>query len=189
MVEIVKQLKGPHFKQMAGLESLYYSGEFITDWQDAWDWYVYSEDTCVAVSSKDGIVGFMNLFPISERFYEIVSEGGEFDGYLDLSDVLRIRDADAQRYPLFLSCVVIHRDYRKTEALKLILAEYRERYEAYREKGTVIEKVITHNVTEDGRKFSERMGFTIHKELKDGTTVAVANYSDFIAAIDKLIGD
>lgn len=186
MVEIVKQLKAQHFKQMAGLEALYYSGDFITTWKDAYDWYTYSEDTCMAAADEGTIVGFMNLFPIADRFYRVVAEGGEFDGYLDLPDVLRIRDGDEARYQLFLSCVVVHQDYRKTNALGLILSEYLKRYEDYRAKGAVIDKVITHNVTEDGRRFSEKMGFKLIKTLEDGTTIAEAEYDTFIAAIERL---
>jgi len=179
-MHIKTQLTRRDFKQMATIEALYYEEKYITDWQDSYDWFVYSKDTIVAVEEQDNIVGFMNLFPISDQLYEQIHGAGYHEGYLDLNDVLRVRDGVQDAYHLFLSCVVVHPNHRKSNALNIILAEYASRYEAYRLRGTGFKMVITHNVTEDGLKFSNRLGFTQVTKTNDGTHICKINYDDFI---------
>jgi len=180
---LVSKLKPKHFKEMAAIEARYYSDEFITDWQDAYDWYLYSEDTCVAVADHDKVIAFMNLFPISERFYGLIATGGSHDGFLDLSDVLRIRDDASGDYSLFLSCLAVHPEYRKSQGLNMVIKEYVSRYRAYQLHGARFNSVITHNVTRDGERFSERMAFEHVLSMNNKTTVSVAEFERFMACM------
>mgnify|MGYP004704844693 CR=1 FL=1 len=183
MLNVIKQLKPKHFKEMAAIEAKYYSGDFITDWEDAYEWYLYSEDTCVAVAEQNQVVAFMNLFPISDQFYNLIETGATHDGYLELSDVHRVRDALQSCYSLFLSCLAVHPSFRKTDALNLVIKEYANRYLSYVGQGISFNKVITHNVTQDGARFSERMGFNQINILENNTTVAQAQFDCFIHAM------
>lgn len=180
MARAIETLKPKHFKAMALLEAKYYSEDFITDWEDAYDWYLYSRDTCIAVEEDNQLVGFMNLFPVSKAFYDKIATGKDHDGFLELEDVLRISDEPSGCYNLFLSCIVVDDAYRKSNALETIIGAYLSRYQAHCEHGAKIEYIITHNVTAAGRRFSERMGFKQVLQLADGSTVAEVSYLDFV---------
>ena len=60
---------------------------------------------------------------------------------------------------LLLSCVLVDEEYRKTDALKILLDAHLNYYRSFEDRGIRIGNVITSNVTEAGERFSERMGF------------------------------
>lgn len=179
---IKENLSRKDFQRMAEIEALYYDSEYITDWEDSYDWYVFSKDTVVAVAEGNVIVAFMNLFPVSDEFYKVIYEGSHHEGYLDLDDVLRIRDGMQESYHLFLSCVAVHPDYRKSEALAMILDAYSQKYTAYLDAGYLLKDVVTHNVTEAGVSFSKRLGFQVVGKTPDGTAICAMPCRDFLAA-------
>ncbi len=184
-MEIKQSLTKKDFEQMAKIEALYYDDEFITDWQDSYDWYVFSKDTVVAVADGKKIIGFMNLFPVSDAFYQVIHQGAHHEGYLDLDDVLRIKDGMQSSYHLFLSCVAVHPDYRKSEAIALILEAYSQKYLDYLDNGYQLKDVVTHNVTEAGVSFSKRLGFEVVGRTPDGTAICAMPCRDFLEAAKK----
>lgn len=184
-MEIKEHLTKKDFERMAEIEALYYDAEFITDWQDSYDWYTFSKDTVVAVADGKKIVGFMNLFPVSDGFYQVIYQGAHHEGYLDLDDVLRIKDGMQPAYHLFLSCVAVHPEYRKTEAIALILKAYSKKYLDYLDEGYQLKDVVTHNVTEAGVSFSKRLGFEVVGRTPDGTAICAMPCQAFLEAAKK----
>lgn len=182
MLKGIDKLKLKHFKAMAKLEAQYYTSDYITDYEDAYDFYVYSQDTCKAIANQDRVVGFMNLFPISKRYEALLlnpNQENQLEHAIGLEDVLRMSIDQVPEFTLFLSCVVVDGPYREMGVLDMLLADYVDLYNQYRTQGCHIGKVITHNVTEAGVRFSERMGFNLHHITKEGTWVYSTDFESF----------
>lgn len=161
-MKIKENLTLADFKKMKVLESKFYEDEFITPYEEVYDWYSKFDFSIRIVEDKGQVVGFLNLFPINDDIFNLLKKGEFNDKYLKTSHIVNIENLNSSKHQsginLFLSCILIDADYRKTNALKLLLEEYSKYYSEVEEKITV-NNVITDNVTESGARFSKRLGF------------------------------
>jgi len=183
---IKNDLTEKDFIEMEALEKRYYSEEFIADYKDAYDWYRDLPFTTVAAEDNGRIVGFLELFPISDRVYKLLLEGRFNDKYLEKRDIVDIEKPCTEPLNLFLSCIVVDRDYRGAGVLALLLRTYADLYEKVVRKGYVIDKVITDNVTKEGESFSLRMGFERLTKSDHGSVVYIQDFEHFMEVIRTL---
>ena len=135
------------------MEAQFYGEEHITPWARAFEWYRRFPYTVTAACGDDGkMIGFVNLFPVFKEVYEKIREGTYNDKFLTAQEIAAI-DGEEPLY-LFLSCVVVLPAVRETGILKELLLAAVEPYRARR-----VMCVITDNVTKEGCRFSERLGF------------------------------
>ncbi|MEL7656016.1 MAG: hypothetical protein AAGU75_08920 [Bacillota bacterium] len=148
------------FIDMEELELKYYSEEHVTPHEEAYLWHLSNPKTGFVLEDNGNIIAFTDILPIKQEIFDRILSGTYNDKYLtseDLIDINTLREGDSVN--LLLSCVVVHEDYRKTDALKILLNTHLDYYREFVRKGILIDTVITSNVTEAGERFSERMGF------------------------------
>ena len=168
------------FIDMEQMELSYYSEEHVTPHEEAYQWYLANPHTDVAVEDNGKIIAFSDILPLKSDVYEKVLKGDFNDKNLTSSDLFPIEDMkEGAAFNLLLSCIVVHQDYRKTDALKIALNHHLDYYRELIKKGIQIDWVLTSNVTLEGERFSQRMGFEWVGRTSHESTLYRIRFSDF----------
>lgn len=177
-MKIKQKLTLEDFKNMKILEEKYYDEEFITPYEEVYQWYKEYNYSIRIVEDKGQVVGFLNLFPIKREIFDLLKQGDFNDKYLEKNHIVNIDSNECEEINLFLSCILIDGSYRKTNALKLLLEEY-ARFYSELENRVKINCVITDNVTESGARFSRRLGFIKVKDSNHSSEVYMTTFKEF----------
>lgn len=177
-MKIKEKLELQDFKNMKKLEKKYYDDEFITPYEETYEWYNTYDYSIRAVEDDGEVIGFINLFPIKDEIFNLLKQGDFNDKYLETKHVVDIYNEEETEINLFLSCVLIDDKYRKTNALQLLLEEYVKYYSKLEER-VKINYVITDNVTESGARFSERLGFSKVIDSSHNSKVYMTTFNYF----------
>ncbi len=125
-----------------------------------------------------------------EAAIERILSGSFNDKYLKADDLVSMEKLrEGESVDLLLSCVLVEKEYRKTDALKILLDYNMEYYRSFVKKGILIDSIVTSNVTEDGIRFSERMGFQRIGISDHGTVLFRTTFREFDERIKALSGD
>lgn len=185
-MEYREQLNLNDFKAMHQLEAEYYEESHITPYQEAYRWYLAFPWSNRCLYDGDVLVGFLDLFPISEDLCSRIKRGNFNDADLKARDIVDVFSQPKQPVHLFLSCIVIHKDYRKTEALSLLLKKQVAFYRPFIENGLKVISIITDNVTQEGEGFSRRLGFERVTRSSHDSVIYSGDYGDFAKRIEEL---
>lgn len=189
-MHIVKEgLSFEDYKYLSRLEAKYYDASHIASAEESFEWaqkYPWTEAVLLDEEQGDRVAGFLDLFPIAPSLYEKIAGGAYNDADLLASDVLDLNTAVPGNYPMFLCCVIIEEEYRRTDALKLLLRHQVQVYKEYEKKGFRFDRVITDNVTESGKRFSQRLGFLKVTDTLHDSVIYAGNYDEFVRRIENL---
>lgn len=177
------------FEEMERLEAGCYGSEFIAPAAEAYAWYLRLPDSTVALADGAGaVVGFVNMFPVTDGVYRALRAGTFNDADLKASDVVDVSGLAAGPGPgfegapapgplhMFLSCIVVDRAHRGGEVARALLREAVARYE--RIEG-LVDEIVTDNVTPEGVRFSRRWGFAPVCASDHASQVFVQPYAAF----------
>lgn len=168
------------FKYMEQLELKYYSEEHVTPSEEAYRWHLANPDTGCVLEEGGRIIGFIDMLPVKRAAFERILSGSFNDKYLTSGDLVSMEKLrEGESVDLLLSCVLVDKEYRKTDALKILLDFSMEYYRGFVKVGIVIDSIITSNVTEDGIRFSERMGFQRIGITDHGTVLFRTTFREF----------
>lgn len=148
------------FKYMEQLELKYYSEEHVTPYQESYQWHLSDPNMGFVLEDDGRIIGFTDMLPVKQEIFDRLVTGTFNDKYLTTDGLVSmegLRKGDIVN--LLFSCVLVEKEYRKTDALKILLNATMDYYRSFVEKGILIDSIVTSNVTEAGERFSERMGF------------------------------
>lgn len=174
-LRIIPQLTTQHFYDMEALELQFYDAEFITPPEESYRWYLHHPHSTVAAESNGRLVGFVNLFPVLPEVYKALRAGTFNDHFLEMEHIAPLT---AQPLHMFLSCVVVHHDFRGKGLTRQLLREAVKPYAALPCVG-----VVTDNVTADGCRFSERYGFARICRSDHDSWVYEQEWSRFLTAL------
>jgi len=184
----IKKAKTPDdFKYMEQLELKYYSEEHVTPHKEAYLLHLSNPETGFVLEDGGRIAAFTDILPVKQGVYEGILQGVFNDKFLtadDLVDMEALREGDSIN--LLLSCVVVDDDYRETDALKMLLTAHLGYYRGFAERGIQIGSVVTSNVTKDGERFSERMGFERIGESEHHTAIYRIGFHQLIENVKKM---
>lgn len=184
----IKKEKTPDdFIYMEQLELKYYSAEHVTPWKEAYLWHLSNPNTGFVLEDNGRIAAFTDILPVKQHIYEGIVSGTCNDKYLtadDLVDMEALQEGDTVN--LLLSCVLVDDDYRKTDALQILLTAHLDYYMNYSDKGILIESVITSNVTEAGERFSEKMGFERIGKSEHETMLYLTSFRQFYERVKSM---
>lgn len=167
-----------HFEQMEALELQYYSADYITPAQEAYRWYQKHSYTTTAALVNNNVIGFVNLFPISESCFEQLLQGTLNDHDLNAENVVDIA-TDETPLHMFLSCILIEPPYRRTltpHLLQAAIAPYIPHLHRCK-------LVATDNITPKGADFSRRYGFCFKKSSRHGSLIFTQPFVQFCQRI------
>ena len=193
------------FEEMERLEAGCYGPEFITPAAEAYAWYLRLPDSTVALADGAGaVVGFVNMFPVTDGVYRALRAGTFNDADLRASDVVDVSGLAAGPGPgfegapasgqqpgpegaptpgplhMFLSCIVVERAHRGGEVARALLREAVARYE--RIEG-LVDEIVTDNVTPEGVRFSRRWGFAPVCASDHASQVFAQPYAAFVRRV------
>lgn len=175
MLHCLQQLTPAHFQEMEALEREFYDASFITPAEETWRWYTHYPHSTVAAACDGRLAGFVNLFPVQPEVYAALKAGRFNDHFMELEHVAPL---SATPLHMFLSCVVVRRDFRHQGVTRLLL---RAAVQPYAQLPCV--GVVTDNVTADGCRFSERYGFTRLLRSDHDSWVYEQDWSRFVARV------
>lgn len=175
-MELLTELSEEHFKVMHALERQYYAEDFITPYQEAYRWYQHYPYSTFAMADGNTLVGFINLFPIQPPVYEALKQGTFNDIDLKISDIIDLTQPSTQAEQMFLSCIVVDKDYRNQGITGMLLQAAAAYYQPYAER---FDRIITDNVTLEGERFSKRLGFQVLGSSDHDSTIYVQAYRTF----------
>ena len=179
-MRIKKELTLEDFKYMEQLELKYYSEEHVTPHKEAYQWHLANPDTSSVLEEEGRIIGFIDMLPLRKAVIDRILDGSFNDKYLKADDLVSMdKLREGESVDLLLSCIVVEKEYRKTGALKMLLDDKMEYYRNFVKKGIVIDSIVTSNVTEDGVRFSERMGFQRVGTSNHGTALFRTTFREF----------
>ncbi len=185
-MEFKEQLNLDDFKAMYHLEAAYYEETYITPYQESYRWYLaFPWSNCCLVDGEV-LVGFLDMFPISEDLFNQIKVGEFNDSDLKTQDIVDVFSMPKGPVHMFLSCIVIHKDYRKTDALTMLLKKQVAFYKHFIEKGLQVEWIITDNVTKEGEGFSRRLGFIKETISSHDSVINISDYKGFAKRIEEL---
>lgn len=193
------------FEEMERLEAGCYGPEFIAPAAEAYAWYLRLPDSTVALADGAGaVVGFVNMFPVTDGVYRALRAGTFNDADLKASDVVDVSGLAAGPGPksegaptsgpqpgsegvptsgplhMFLSCIVVERAHRGGEVARALLREAVARYE--RIEG-LVDEIVTDNVTPEGVRFSRRWGFAPVCASDHASQVFAQPYAVFVRRV------
>ncbi len=185
------------FIQMYELEKKYYTEDHITPYEEAYRWHLKYPWSSCALEDQGRIIGFLDLLPITESLFQEIKSGNFNDSSLSYTDICDITEITEGSVHLFLSCIVIEKEYRKTAALSMLFKHQIEFYDGYVKNAEMkelripddtcqpkgiplhISHVITDNVTKEGEKFSKRLGFQKVVHTQFDSVIYVQEYNNF----------
>lgn len=179
-MKLKEELTIADFKEMSLLEEQFYDPSHITPYEEAFDWYEKYPYSNKVMENNGQIIGFVDMFLIHDEIFQLLKLGKFNDKELTAHDIVDIDHISEGTFSMFLCCVVIHQDFRKTDVLRHLLNAHIEFYKTIQEKGIRIDFIITDNVTERGENFSKRMGFHKVIETEFQSVVYMEKYQDFI---------
>lgn len=186
-MNIKNELAMEDFIYMEQMEKKYYSEEYITPYEEAYQWYL-SNPNGGAVLEDDGvIVGFTDVLPVKEEIFDRMIKGTFNDKYLTTEDLVsmeKLREGNSVN--LLLSCILVEKEYRKTDALRMLLNATMDYYRSFTERGICIDSIATSNVTEAGVRFSERMGFERIGSSDHQTVLFRTSFREFDEQVRKM---
>lgn len=179
-MRIKRELTPEDFEYMEQLELKYYSEEHVTPSEEAYQWHLANPDTGCVLEEGGRIIGFIDMLPVRKEAIERILSGSFNDKFLKADDLVSMENLrEGESVELLLSCVLVEREYRKTDALRILLDYSMEYYRGFMKKGIIIDSVVTSNVTEDGIRFSERMGFQRIGISDHGTALFRTTFREF----------
>lgn len=172
------------FKKMEQMERECYSDSYITPADIVQEWYDVYPYTTVAVRKGNDIAGFINMFPVKPDVSEKLREGRFNDAELELKDIASIVTLNPEkRADMFLSCIVVGKEFRDAGVTQELLYSAIGQYESVEH---LIDSIYIDAVTEDGRNFAEKYGFTKLCESDHGTIVYETEYSSFLDKVQAI---
>lgn len=177
-IKSVKTLED--FIYMEQLELKYYSKEHVTPHQEAYLWHLSNPKTGFVLEDEGRIVAFSDILPVKQKIFEQILAGNFNDKDLTAKDLVSMEALKpGECLNLLLSCILVDDDYRRTDALFILLNAHLDYYRDFMNRGIRIDTVITSNVTTAGERFSERMGFDLVGRSKHETTIYKTSFQQF----------
>ncbi|GGE69073.1 hypothetical protein [Priestia taiwanensis] len=179
-MQIITHFTLEDFKDMQELERNFYDDNHITPYEEAYRWYKAYPYTVCALRDNSTIIGFINMFPVKEHIFEALRAGTFNDRELLLEHIINIDEPIDGKINMFFCCVIIDKEYRRTDALRILL---RESICYYKHIERHIDSIITDNVTDKGEAFSKRLGFTKVTDSQFDSIIYMGDYAEFVCAV------
>lgn len=168
------------FIYMEQMELKYYSAEHVTPHEEAYLWHLSNPNTGFVLEDEGRIAAFTDILPVKCDIFDRIAAGEFNDKYLTTDDLVVMKELrPGDEVNLLLSCVLVDEDYRETDALKTLLDAHLDYYRSFADRGIMIGEVVTSNVTEAGKRFSERMGFEPIGRSEHGTMLYRTGFLQF----------
>lgn len=174
-IRIIPHLTEQHFYDMEALELQFYDAGFITPPEESHRWYRHHPHSTVAAECDGRLIGFVNLFPVQPEVYTALRVGRFNDHFMELEHVAPLT---ATPLHMFLSCVVVDKDYQRRGIARQLLRAAVQPY-----IGLPCLRVITDNVTAGGEHLSRRLGFTHLGHSDHDSEIYEQAWTDFLANV------
>ncbi len=180
-----EELDFAHFRQMEALEESSYPSCYIASAEEAFSWYRERPHSVIAACEGERVVGFVNLLPVSLKLYGEILAGTFNDARMRAEDILSHEQCLAGPFALFLSCIVLEDRMRGKGIARRLLGKALAPYLSADMRCSCI---ATDNVTAEGARFSEGLGFSLICESDHGTRVYARDIEGLAKVLDSSTG-
>lgn len=180
MISILESLNKEHFIQMELLEKQFYSSEFITSVEETYEYYKKYPLTTIAAAEDSKLIGFCCMFPVVDNVFNSIMRGTYNDAMLTYKDIEKIEPPYNKTLHMFLSCIVVDKQYHKKGVSKYLLLEQTNNYANI---GCNYDYIVTDNVTKAGCRFSEKLGMTFVCKSNHNSSIYAMQFCEFTKLI------
>lgn len=134
-------------------------------------------------------MGFLDILPVNRTTCLKIMAGRFNDRNMKTDDVLTPKEMmskDHQPISLFVSCAVVHPDYRGKSVTAHLFGEYLKQLNQMVRLGVEFDKVIGDCVTPEGERFSQKIGMKYLTSSDHGTKIYTGSFSEFLKRITSL---
>lgn len=143
-------------EKILDIDSQVYSEDMQGSMQSVGERYHKHPTSFLLVEDEGNIVGYICYFPICESLYQRMIVSDEpLDDNITADEIGDYSD----KTHLFVISIVIIETYRDGNAIMLLLDEWKAKMKKKIEDGYGIESISGYTVSEDGKKFVNKMHF------------------------------
>ena len=178
MLQIIEKLSFEQFIQMEALEKRFYSSEFITPADVSYEYYKRFPLSTVAAKDVSQVIGFINMFPVVDSVFRLLMSGAYNDSALTYEAIQT--DESRGTLHMFLSCLAVGSECRRQGVTGALLRRAVSNYSNVSER---CDCLVADNVTEEGRRFSQRLGLRFITESDHSSCIYALPYNEFVENI------
>lgn len=169
-IVVGEKLTKKQIAEVVELDKKVYETIYLTNVHQLLDRYkANTKSFIVAYNEKNSIVGYMNLYPVTDELYNDIKEL-RIDTDIDISSDDILPYERGGKYKLYIMSVVVTPKYQGTSVSKLLSKGFHEYLQICKVKGVTIDNVLAIAVSNSGVKFSKRLGLK-KKGVKDGNII------------------
>lgn len=159
-MNLISELTLDLVKAADRLEARYYGAGHIAGWEKSWAWQQAFPWMSAYMEENGEILAMLDLFPVHWAFYRKLLAGQTDTDHLMDGDIVNLPEAEAGSYPMLLMTVIAAEEIRGQGVLGRLFSDRIACYREWEARGFSFPVVGTENFTVDGRRFSERQGFS-----------------------------
>lgn len=180
-MNIKKNLTLDDFKEMSRLEKMFYDEDHIAPSEEVQLWYEKFPHAGIVMEDEGKIIGFTDVFPIKDYIFEELKKGTFNDKNLEAEDIADLESMKpGDKTNMFIGCILILPEYRKTSALYDMLKAHVEYYDQFAKKGIIIENIIADAVSEAGQRYGLKIGFKKVIDTIYDSIIYMQPYADYV---------
>ena len=159
------------------IDSMFYKNEYL--WSKDYQRNIYNKnkDSFIMIGFKNKLIGYLNYLCINKDKYEDIKNSDTTIDNFELDEILPYNTGDNY---LFINSVVIVKEHQNSDCIKLINDEFIKKIKEYEAKNIHIKAIEGIAISNDGKKYFDKLNFTLYKKLKDN------NYLYILEDINKL---
>ncbi len=142
------------FIKMEEIEHQYFPNENISSAQEAYNWYLADNNSCVVVKKNEKVVAFVNILSLKKDIYDKVKFNIMNESEILVHD-LELNKDKYDNY-LYFSTIAIDKNYRNTQTLRNLLNVTIEKIIEIVNFGCEIKEVMADCATQQGEKIAQR---------------------------------
>ncbi len=139
--------------------------------------YQRNKYSIISILFHQKLVGYINYLVISKEKYEEIKKSNTTVDTYQIEEILPFQK-HKQNY-ITLNSVVVDKMFQNGVVIQILTRELKKQFQWYEAQGYSIFGFSAVAVSLDGRKFLERMGFTLYKELEDHNATYIMEKDSF----------
>ena len=161
-----EKLTREQIAEVVELDKKVYESKYLTNVHQLLDRYKANTRSFIVVyNEKKNIVGYMNLYPVTDKLYDDIREV-RLDTDVDISSDDILPYESGGKYYLYIMSVVVKPKYQGTNVSKLLSKGFQEYLKICKEKHVTIENVLAIAVSNSGARFSKKLGLKKKNVIK-----------------------
>lgn len=164
-------IKETMFLDIIRLDNKFFKDEYL--WSSEYQKQIFekNKNSLIVATYKNKVVGYLNYLNITkDKYMDMINSNNTTDEF-DLEDISKFYKT--KHNYITINSIVIDKSFQNGYVIQLLTNRLRKRLKTIHRDGYKIVAINSFAVSEDGKKFLERLNFEEVKKLKDGNYLYV----------------